>query len=92
MDASGILKQLKLKIKGYSLTEKIKVDREDLILDLFQYYKDPDFNPDLQIKIQLRREPAIDNGGLLRQAYEDAFLALAIEMQGWRCSKGHMNV
>lgn len=41
-DASGILKQLKLKIKGYSLAEKIKVDREDLVLDLFQYYKDPD--------------------------------------------------
>lgn len=50
---------------------------EDLILDLFQYYKDPDFNPELQIKIQFRREPAIDNGGLLCQAYEDAFLALA---------------
>lgn len=57
-----LYKQLKLKMKGYSLAEKIKVDREDLILDLFQYYKDPDFNPELQIKIQFRREPAIDNG------------------------------
>lgn len=46
-DASGILKQLKLKMKGYSLAEQIKVDREDLVLDLFQYYKDPDFNPEL---------------------------------------------
>ena len=41
MDASRILKQLKLKMEGYGLAEKIKVDREDLILDLFQYYKDP---------------------------------------------------
>lgn len=32
---------------------------------------------ELQIKIQFRNEPAIDNGGLLRQAYEDAFLAPA---------------
>ena len=37
MDAYGILKQLKLKMKGLGLTEKIKVDREDLVLDLFQY-------------------------------------------------------
>ena len=42
MDASRILKQLKLKMKGYSLAEKVKVDREDLILDLFQCYRDPD--------------------------------------------------
>jgi len=61
-NASGILKQLNLKMKGYTLAEKIKVDREDLVLDLFQYYKDPDFNPQLQIKIQFRREPAIDKG------------------------------
>ena len=88
MDASGILKQLKLKMKGYSLAEKIKVDREDLILDLFQYYKDPDFNPELQIKIQFRREPAIDNGELLRQAYEDAFLALAKGDAGLKMFKG----
>ena len=51
MDAYGIVKQLKLKMKGLGLTEKIKVDREDLVLDLFQYYKDPDFNPELHIKI-----------------------------------------
>ena len=88
MDASGILKQLKLKMKGYSLAEKIKVDREDLILDLFQYYKDPDFNPEFQIKIQFRREPAIDNGGLLRQAYEDAFLALAKGDAGLKMFQG----
>lgn len=61
-NASGILKQLNLKMKGYTLAEKITFDREDLVLDLFQYYKDPDFNPQLQIKIQFRREPAIDKG------------------------------
>ena len=88
MDESGILKQLKLKMKGYSLAEKIKVDREDLILDLFQYYKDPDFNPELQIKIQFRRELAIDNGGLLRQAYENAFLALAKGDAGLKMFQG----
>ena len=68
MDAYGILKQLQKKMKGLGLTEKIKVDREDLVLDLFQ---------ELHIKIQFRRESAIDNGGLLRQAYEDAFFAPA---------------
>ena len=47
------------------------------MLDLFHYYKDSDFNPEFQIKVQFRGEPAIDTGGVLRQAYEDAFLALA---------------
>ena len=76
LDATEILKNLKLQMKGYGLAEKIKVDREDLLLDLFHYYKDSDFNPEFQIKIQFRKEPAIDSGGVLRQAYEDAFLAL----------------
>ena len=47
-----------------------------------------DFNPELQIKIQFRREPAIDNGGLLRQAYEDAFLALAKGDAGLKMFQG----
>ena len=76
LDATEILKNLKLQMKGYGLAEKIKVDREDLLLDLFHYYKDSDFNPEFQIKIQFRKEPAIDTGGVLCQAYEDAFLAL----------------
>lgn len=88
MDASGILKHLKLKMKGYGLAEKIKVDRDDLVLDLFHYYKDPNFDPDLQIKLQFRREPAIDNGGVLRQAYEDAFLALAKGEVGLKMFQG----
>ena len=57
--------------------ERVWSGREDLVLDLFHYYKDSDFNPELQIKMQFRGEPAIDTGGVLRQAYEDAFLALA---------------
>lgn len=76
MDATGILRNLKLQMKRYGLAEKIKVDREDLLLDLLYYYKDSDFNPEFHIKIQFRKEPAIDTGGVLRQAYEDAFLAL----------------
>lgn len=88
MDASGILKHLKLKMKGYGLAEKVKVDRDDLVLDLFHYYKDPNFDPDLQIKLQFRREPAIDNGGVLRQAYEDAFLALAKGEVGLKMFQG----
>jgi len=88
MDASQVLKNLKLKMKGYGQAEKIKVDREDLVLDLFHYYKDSDFNPELQIKIQFRGEPAIDTGGVLRQAYEDAFLALAKGDAGLKMFQG----
>ncbi|KAJ7354986.1 G2 M-phase specific E3 ubiquitin protein ligase [Desmophyllum pertusum] len=88
MDSTGVLKHLKLQMKGYGVAEKIKVDREDLVLDLFQYFKDPNFNPEMQIKIQFRREPAIDTGGVLRQAYEDAFLALAMGDAGIKMFQG----
>jgi len=88
MDASQILNNLKLKMKGYGQAEKIKVDREDLVLDLFHYYKDSDFNPEFQIKVQFRGEPAIDTGGVLRQAYEDAFLALAKGEAGLKMFQG----
>ena len=88
MDASQILNNLKLKMKGYGQAEKIKVDREDLVLDLFHYYKDSDFNPEFQIKVQFRGEPATDTGGVLRQAYEDAFLALAKGEAGLKMFQG----
>lgn len=88
LDASQILKNLKLKMKGYGQAEKIKVDREDLLLDFFHYYKDSDFNPALQMKIQFRGEPAIDTGGVLHQAYEDAFLALAKGDAGLKMFQG----
>ena len=54
----------------------------------FNITRTHDFNPGLQIKIQFRREPAIDNGGLLRQAYEDAFLALAKGDTGLKIFQG----
>lgn len=47
MDVLGIFKYFKLKMKGYGLVEKIKVDRDDLVFDLFYYYKDFNFDLDL---------------------------------------------
>ena len=88
MDAPQVLRNLKLKMKGYGQAEKTKVDREDLVLDLFHYYKDSDFNPEWQIKMQFRGEPAIDTGGVLRQAYEDAFLTLAKGDAGLKMFQG----
>ena len=46
-------------MKGYGLAEKIKVNRDDLFLDLLDYYKDPNFNPELQIFSHKTRKEVI---------------------------------
>jgi len=61
VEASQILEYLKLKMEGYSQAERIKVDR-DLVLDSSHYYKGSNLNPELHIKIVLRRESAVDTG------------------------------
>ena len=59
--------------------EKLKVDEEDLTVDFFQHYKSCTFDPKVPvlIRIQIRGQPAIDSGGVLRQAFSTAFTLLA---------------
>ena len=76
-DASKILQRLKKTMKPYVFAEKVKLDKEDLLMDLFSIYKSPDFDPCLQIKLQIRGEPAIDTGGVLRQSFSDVFGQIA---------------
>ena len=74
LSVTDILGKLKKKMHPYCTAEKIKVDRDDLVMDVFQHYKDGNFDPKLPIKFQIRGEPAVDAGGVLRQVYEDVFL------------------
>ena len=60
-------------MKPRVLAEKIKVDREDLLMDILHHHKSPDFDPAFPIKIQVRGEPAVDTGGVLRQAFTEFF-------------------
>ena len=58
----------------YLTAEKLKVHREDLVMGVFQHYKDSNFDPSVPIKFQIRGEPAVDTGGVLRQVYDSMFL------------------
>ncbi|PFX23509.1 Retrovirus-related Pol polyprotein [Stylophora pistillata] len=72
-----ILNGLKLTMKPYMCLEKLKVDREDIVMDFFQFYISVHFDPAIPIKVQGKGEPAVDTGGLLRQAFTDVFTELA---------------
>lgn len=72
-----ILNRLKLSMKPYMCSEKLKVDREDIVMDFFQFYKSVHFDPVIPIKVHIKGEPAVDTGGVLRQAFTDVFAELA---------------
>ena len=50
-------------MKPYMDSVKLKVDKEDIVVDFFHYYKSPKFNEVVPIKVQMREEPAIDTWG-----------------------------
>ena len=63
--------------KSFMSAERLKVDEEDVVIDLLQYYKSTKFDPKIPIAIRFRSQPGVDSGGLLRQAYTTAFEAIA---------------
>ena len=70
---NDILKSARSSMKPRVLAEKIKVDRENLLMDILHYHKSPDMDLTFPIKIQVRGEPAVDIGGVLKQAFTDFF-------------------
>ena len=72
-----VLERLKAGMKNYGSAEKSKVYEEDLAVDFFQYYKKGEFDPKVPIKIQLKGQPAIDSGGVLRQSFSTIFALVA---------------
>ena len=76
-DAVQIFKRLKGAMKPYIFAEKVKIDKDDMLMDLFSIYKGPDFDPHVQLKLQIRVEPAVDTGGVLRQSFSSIFGEIA---------------
>jgi hypothetical protein len=74
LTVAEILKKLKNKMNSYCTAEKIKVDRDDVVMDVFQHSKD--FDPHVPVKFQIRGEPEVDAGSVSRQVYEDVFLII----------------
>ena len=59
------------------MRERIKIDQGEEVMDLYAYYKSPDFDPTYPLSICLRGQPAVDTGGVLRQVFGSAFASLA---------------
>lgn len=75
--ASDVLNKLKKSMKPYMDSVKLIVDKEDIVMDFFHYYKSFEFDPAVPIKVKIKGEPAVDNGGVLRQAFTDVFYEIA---------------
>ena len=72
-----VLQNLRRKMKSRGMREKLKVDPEDEVMDVYSYYKSSDFDPLIPIYVYLKGQPAIDTGGVLRQVFSNVFYALA---------------
>ena len=68
------LKRLRSKTQPRGTREKIKVDRDDLVMDVDSFHKSPDFYPTIPIFVSLKGQPAIDTGGVLWQVFSDVFI------------------
>ena len=71
------LQKLRRKMKSRGMREKLKVDPEDEVMDVYSYYKSSDFDPLIPIFMYLKGQPAIDTGEVLRQVFSSVFHALA---------------
>ena len=43
-------------------------------MDVYSFYKSPDFDPTIPVFLLLKGQPAIDSGGVVRQVFGDLFL------------------
>ena len=46
-------------------------------MDVYSFYKSPDFDPTIPVFLLLKGQPAIDSGGAVRQVFGDLFYAMA---------------
>ena len=68
-----IKQHLRSKMQPRGTRKKIKVDRDDLVMDVCSFYKSPDFYPTIPVFVLLKGQPAIDSGGVLWQVFNDVF-------------------
>ena len=73
--ASFILTELRKQM--IHLPQKLMVNKEDLLSEAICYYKDPNFDPRIRIRICSDDQVALDTGGVSRQFFSDVFAALS---------------
>ena len=68
--------RIRSKMSARGMREKIKIDPEDQVMDVFSYYKSPEFDQLIPIGMVVKGQPAIDTGGVFRQVFSEVFLSV----------------
>ena len=68
--------------------EKLKLDNDNLLLDVLHHYKTPQFDPKKGVWMCLKGSSAVDTGGVLRQVYTEVFSAIANGQDGLSLFRG----
>lgn len=66
-----VLRRLRANMQPRGRHEQVKVEQDDVyVMDMYSFYKSPDFNPTFGIFISLTGQPAFDTGAVLRQSFQ----------------------
>lgn len=71
-----VFERLRKKMLPRGMREKLKVDPDDQVMDVYSYYKSPDFDALAPISVYVKGQPAVDAGGVLRQVFGEVFALL----------------
>ena len=75
-NCTQVFERLRKKMLPRGMREKLKVDPEDQVMDVYSYYKSADFNALVPISVFVKGQPAVDAGGVLRQVFGEVFVSL----------------
>ena len=75
-NCTQVFERLRKKMLPRGMREKLKVDPEDQVMDVYSYYKSADFDALVPISVFVKGQPAVDAGGVLRQVFGEVFVSL----------------
>ncbi|KAJ7318914.1 hypothetical protein OS493_036905 [Desmophyllum pertusum] len=75
-NCTQVFQRLRKQMQPRGMREKLKVDPEDQVMDVYSYYKSSNFDASIPISVLVKGQPAIDTGGVLRQVYSEVFLSM----------------
>lgn len=76
-NCTQVFERLRKKMLPRGMREKLKVDPEDQVMDVYSCYKSADFDALVPISVFVKGQPAVDAGGVLRQVLGEVFVSLS---------------
>ena len=75
-NCTQVFERLRQKMPPREMREKLKVDPEDQVMDVYSYCNSADFDTLVPISLFVKGQPAVDAGGVLRQVFSEVFVLL----------------